>query len=183
MFTLMTCCLTAIAGGCKKQVIDADTTIPVPVYGKLQFLGAGFQHNGIYPKLNTCDSTGISPGLSWSAVPDGVKGYAITMHHYPPTGDKHVYWVVYNIPPDITSIPLGQTGAYSYGINTVNGKNMYTPPCSQGPGAKVYILTLYALSRQPTITQPASQVTMDVLLEAIKSAKMDTAVMSVTYTR
>jgi hypothetical protein len=34
-----------------------------------------------------------------------------------------------------------------------------------------------------TITQPASQVTKDVMLEAIKTAKHDTAVIRVTYAR
>lgn len=150
---------------------------------RLAFRGEGFSDNGTYPKLYTCDSTGISPSVKWDSVATGVKGFAVTMHHYPPTGDKHVYWVVYNIPPDVRSLPAGQPGAYSFGINTVNGRNQYSPPCSQGPGPKVYILTLYALSAQPVISKPASQVTMDVLLEAIRSVKVDSAVMNVTYTR
>lgn len=150
---------------------------------RLSFKGEGFSDNGNYLKLYTCDSTGISPAVKWDSVPAGVKGFAVTMHHYPPTGDKHVYWVVYNIPPDVRSLPAGQPGAYSFGINTVNSRNTYAPPCSQGPGPKVYILTLYALSAQPVISKPASQVTMDVLLEAIRSVKVDSAVMNVTYTR
>jgi phosphatidylethanolamine-binding protein (PEBP) family uncharacterized protein len=143
--------MLAIAGmteGCSKSASPADT---LPPAAALVFKGEGFLHNGTYPKLYTCDSSGISPGVSWESVPTGTKAFAITMHHYPPTGDKHVYWVVYNIPADIRSIPAGFTGVYSYGINTVNGRNTYTPPCSQGPGAKVYILTLYALQAQPVI--------------------------------
>ena len=169
--------------GCKKTGVVQEPAPSPPVFGKLVFQGAAFQNNGTYPKLHTCDSSGISPALNWSAVPAGVKGYAVTMHHYPPTGDKHVYWVLYNIPPDVTSIPQGLSGTYSFGINTVDRKNTYAPPCSQGPGPKAYILTLYALQAQPVISKPAPQVTMDVLLDAIRSAKLDTAVMNVTYTR
>jgi Raf kinase inhibitor-like YbhB/YbcL family protein len=172
--------LAAMTEGCSKSASPADS---LPPAAALVFKGEGFLHNGNYPKLYTCDSSGISPGVSWESVPTGTKTFAITMHHYPPTGDKHVYWVVYNIPADIRSIPAGFTGVYSYGINTVNGRNTYTPPCSQGPGAKVYILTLYALQAQPVISKPASQVTMDVLLDAIRTTKLDSAIMNVTYTR
>ena len=175
--------LALFISGCRKDSGSTDSQPTPPVTGKMVFQGAGFQNNGTYPKLYTCDSSGISPGLSWGSAPAGVKGYAVTMHHYPPTGDKHVYWVVYNIPSNVTSIPQGQSGLYSYGINTVDRKNTYAPPCSQGPGAKVYILTLYALSQNPTVSLPPAQVTMDVLLDAIRTSKLDTAVMNVTYTR
>lgn len=153
------------------------------VTGLMSFKGVGFEHNGMYPKLYTCDSTGVSPGLSWSNAPSATRSFAVTMHHYPPTGDKHVYWVVYNIPASVTNIPYGLTGSYSFGINTVNGKNIYAPPCSQGPGIKYYFLTLYALSEPPVIDKPASQITMDVFREAIKTRILDTAVMQVNYTR
>jgi len=182
--------LTIVLTGCIAVLMTAScsktSTSPGPVppaSARLVFKGEGFAHDGHYPKRYTCDSAGISPALSWESVPANARGFAITMHHYPPTGDKHVYWVVYNIPFDVRSLPAGQPGSFSFGINTVNSRNLYAPPCSQGPGAKVYILTLYALSAQPVIAKPAPQVTMDVLLDAIWATKLDTAVMSVTYTR
>ena len=145
--------------------------------------GVHFENNGNYPKLYTCDSTGISPALEWKNAPKNTKSFAITMHHYPRTGDKHVYWVVYNIPPTTTSITENQSGVYAYGKNTVNGRNTYTPPCSKGPGAKTYTITLYALSETPSINTPASQVTMDLLLKSIENIKLDSAVMNVHYSR
>jgi hypothetical protein len=65
----------------------------------------------------------------------------------------------------------------------VNGKNTYTPPCSQGPGAKIYVITVYALSEQPTITLAANKITMDVLLDAISTKTLAKSVLSVSYTR
>ena len=47
-----------------------------------------FVNNGAIAKLNTCDSLGISPQLAWNNAPVGTKGYAITMHHFPKTGEK-----------------------------------------------------------------------------------------------
>ena len=116
-------------------------------------------------------------------MPSGTKSVAVTMHHIPPEGGKHVYLVLYNIPLATISIPANVSGIGKMGINTVNGKNTYTPPCSQGPGAKTYILTAYALSAEPVITTTASVTTMDVLLDAIKTTTLGTSTLTVTYTR
>jgi phosphatidylethanolamine-binding protein (PEBP) family uncharacterized protein len=90
---------------------------------------------------------------------------------------------VFNIGPSVVEFPENSTNIGSWGINTVNGKNTYTPPCSQGPGAKIYVITVYALSDQPTITLAPNKITMDVLLEAISTKTLAKSVMSVTYTR
>ena len=105
------------------------------------------------------------------------------MHHIPAPGEKHVYIVLYNIPASVTSIPEAVSGIGLFGINTVNGKTSYTPPCSQGPGDKLYTLTVYALSSAPLFTVPQAQVTMDLLLSAISAKTLDTSVINVTYAR
>ncbi len=175
--------------GCQKSantniLIDPiPVTTPPTVANQLKFSGNGFVHNGTYPKLYTCDSLGISPGLQWSNAPSTTTSYAITMYTVPPTGDKHVYIVLYNIPSTTTSIPDNSKSIGLFGINTVDGKTTYTPPCSQGPGPKIYVLTLYALNAAPTISVAASQVTMDILYAGMKNKIVDSAVMSVTYTR
>jgi phosphatidylethanolamine-binding protein (PEBP) family uncharacterized protein len=153
------------------------------IANQLKFSGNGFVHNGTYPKLYTCDSLGISPGVQWSNAPTATKSFALTMYTIPPTGDKHVYIVLYNIPATTSSIPDNSKNIGIFGINTVDGKTTYTPPCSQGPGAKIYVLTLYALSDLPVITVPNTKVTMDILLAGMKDKILDSAVMSVTYTR
>ncbi len=153
------------------------------IANQIKFSGNGFAHNGLYPKLYTCDSVGVSPGLQWSNAPSATTNYAITMHTIPPTGEKHVYIVLYNIPATAISIPDNSKSTGIFGINTVDGKTTYTPPCSQGPGAKIYVLTLYALNAPPNITVPNTQVTMDILLAGMKNKIVDSAVMSVTYTR
>ncbi|MBC7616220.1 MAG: YbhB/YbcL family Raf kinase inhibitor-like protein [Pedobacter sp.] len=142
-----------------------------------------FVNNGTFPKLYTCDSTGISPTVSWKNAPVGTNAYAITMHTIPPTGDKHVYIVLYNLPANLSSIAQGVSNTGVFGINTVNGKMSYTPPCSQGPGAKIYIITVYALSKQPVISVAPSAVSMDVLLSAMSGITLGTSTITVSYTR
>ena len=174
-------------GGCSKGASSGTSTIDSVVIAKqLVFTGNGFVNNGAYPKIFTCDSSGFSPGLQWSNAPAGTTSYAITMHHYPPgypTESKHVYLVLYNIPSSVTSLINNSKSIGSFGVNTVDSKNAYTPPCSQGPGAKTYILTLYALSAAPTISVAAPQITMDVMLAAIRGKILDSTIMNVTYTR
>jgi phosphatidylethanolamine-binding protein (PEBP) family uncharacterized protein len=177
---------------CNKSTVSLDTSNPTPsnnvpvIASQLKFTGNGFAHNGIYPKMYTCDSTGVFPGLQWSNAPASTTNYVVTMHHYPPTyptEDKHVYIVLYNIPSTISALPDNSKSIGTFGINTVDKKNAYTPPCSQGPGAKVYILTLYALNAAPSISVAAAQVTMDVVMAGIRNKIVDSAVMSVTYSR
>jgi phosphatidylethanolamine-binding protein (PEBP) family uncharacterized protein len=162
---------------------DSNLVTSPIIANQIKFNGNGFAHNGLYPKLYTCDSIGVSPGLQWSNAPSTTTNYAITMYTIPPTGEKHVYIVLYNIPATATSIPDNSKSIGIFGINTVNGKTTYTPPCSQGAGAKIYVLTLYALNALPTFSVPSSQVTMAILQASMKNKIVDSAVMSVTYTR
>jgi phosphatidylethanolamine-binding protein (PEBP) family uncharacterized protein len=128
---------------------------------ELKLNGIGFDDKGQFPKEYTCDSSGISPALSWKGRPKGTESYVLTMHHFDPTGNKHVYWVLYNIPANVQSLPSNASGIGSMGINTVNRRNAYAPPCSKGPGPKQYLITLYAVSKQVLSGNAQGMITMD----------------------
>ena len=162
--------------GCKKDSVTPATSI-------LTLQSSAFLDNGTLPKEYTCDGTSASPPLNWINAPSGTKSFAITMHHIPGPGERHEYLILYNIPPNIISIPTSVSSVGLFGINTVNGKTQYAPPCSQGPGAKLYVLTVYALSAEPVISVPQNSVTMDVLIKATSNITLGTAVINVFYTR
>lgn len=164
---------------CKK---DSSTTTQTTT-STLEAFSTAFVNNGAFPKLYTCDSTGLSPTISWKNAPTGTNAYAVTMHTIPPTGEKHVYLVLYNLPATLSSIPQAVSNTGTFGMNTVNGKMTYSPPCSQGPGAKIYVITVYALSKQPVISVAPSAVTMDVLLSAMSGITLGTSTLTVSYTR
>ena len=166
---------------CKKE--GTSTTTSTTTVSTLEAYSTAFVNNGTYPTIYTCDGSGISPTISWKNAPTGTNAYAITMHHIPAPGEKHVYLVLYNLPSTLSSIPQGASNTGTFGLNTVNGGLSYTPPCSQGPGAKTYIITVYALSKQPTITGAANTVSMDVLLSAISGITLGSSTITVTYTR
>ena len=141
-----------------------------------------FSNNGPFAKLYTCDSLGISPQLAWRNAPAGTKGYAITMHHFPKSGEKLAYIVLYDIAANINYLPAGSTNTGIWGMNSHSNKTGYAPPCSKGPGAKKYSITIYALSEQPKFVNTYS-VKIDQLLAAINGHVLDSAVLTVQHTR
>ena len=137
---------------------------------------------GAMPVAFTCDGQSQSPSLAWTRGPTGTVGYAIAMHHIPGPGDTHWYWVVYNIPSTTTKVLASGPAPGTVGTNSVNNQLAYAPPCSKGPGIKVYTLTVYALSASPSFPSGTS-VSRDVLLEAIKPITLASSSIDVTYDR
>ncbi len=138
---------------------------------------------GILPAEYTCDGVASTLALSWSGAPAGTTSFAVIMHHVASPTDIHWYWVVYDIPADVTSLPKNMHGVGMLGTNSVNDRTEYTPPCSKGPGPKVYTYTVYALSAEPQLSVSPSQVTRQVLLDAIMDITLTSAELHVTYTR
>jgi phosphatidylethanolamine-binding protein (PEBP) family uncharacterized protein len=178
IFKIIPLLLLSFLFSCKKETVDA-TIVPSTLTAE----STAFTNNGTLPTKYTCDGASVSPPIAWKDAPAGTKSFAVIMHHIPPTGDNHVYMLVYNIPSSISSLAEKSANVGLYGVNTVNGKTEYSPPCSQGPGAKLYVMTVYALSAEPVLGGVQSKVTRDILLAAISKTTLGTAVMNVNYTR
>jgi phosphatidylethanolamine-binding protein (PEBP) family uncharacterized protein len=138
---------------------------------------------GTLPADYTCDGSNSTLPLAWSSAPEGTASYAVVMHHVDPEGLVKVYWVLYDIPADITSLAKNTSGIGTLGLNTLNDQQAYAAPCSQGPGDKTYTYTVYALSAEPQFSVPASQVTREVLLAAMQGITLDSAELNVIYSR
>jgi len=139
--------------------------------------------DSLLPKEYTCDGASATLPLEWSGFPEGTKFFALIMHHEVSATDIHWYWVLYNIPLTAQSLEKNTTGIGTLGNNSVNGNIGYAPPCSQGPGAKSYVYTIYALSEPIALTIPASEVNREILLEAIKNITLSSATLTVVYSR
>lgn len=159
---------------------SGDTAAP-PVDG-FKLTSPAFVDGGTLPAEFTCDGVGHSPALAWSGAPAGTQGFALLMTTLAKDGQKW-NWVLYNLPASTTSVAVGQTNVGSFGL-TSDGPNLaYYPPCSQGPGAKTYTFTVFALSGAPTLPAQAKSVTGAVLTEAMKPLTLGSASLSVSYTR
>jgi phosphatidylethanolamine-binding protein (PEBP) family uncharacterized protein len=140
------------------------------------------QDGGNLPAEFTGDGAGSTLPLSWTGTPAGTKEFALIMDHAAPDNAIKSYWVAWNIPASKSGIVKNEKdfGKLGFGFR---GQVGYEPPHSKGPGPKLYVLTLYALSDflQPTLS--ASQTTREVLLEAMKGKVLATASLRVVYTR
>lgn len=158
---------------------DAETdAAPLPFV----LTSASFQDKGTLPATYTCDGAGTSPPLAWSGVPKGTQELALVMSTMARDGKKW-NWVLYRIPTTARELVPGETKVGTFGI-TSDGPNLaYSPPCSQGPGAKEYTFTLFALGAAASVPAQPSQVTGAVLEEAAGKALLASTSLTVSYTR
>jgi Raf kinase inhibitor-like YbhB/YbcL family protein len=101
-----------------------------------------------------CGGSNRSPQLSWSGAPDGTRSFALMMFDPDaPTGSGFWHWVVINIPPTVTELPLDAGKAASaklpagaLQVRTDFGTPGYGGPCPPvGAHPHRYIFTLHAV--------------------------------------
>jgi phosphatidylethanolamine-binding protein (PEBP) family uncharacterized protein len=139
-------------------------------------------NGGALPMEFTGDGSGATLPLTWKGAPAGTRGFALIMDHLAPGDVMKHYWTMWDIPATTTSLPKNVQGIGKIGTS-FKGQIGYEPPHSQGPGAKTYVLTVYALSAPLQITQPPREVNRDVLIEAMKGKVLASASLDVVYTR
>ena len=101
-----------------------------------------------------CTGQNVSPALEWRAAPAGTQSFAVTVYDPDaPTGSGWWHWVVYDIPPAVTSLPAGAGDANGEGLpagavegRTDFGSQSYGGPCPpKGDKPHRYVFTVYAL--------------------------------------
>lgn len=140
-------------------------------------------NGGVLPADYTCDGMGSTPALEWSSPPAGTQAYALLMSTLPGDGSTKWNWVLYNIPIGGTTLARDSDGIGTLGFGSDGPVPGYQAPCSQGPGAKVYTFTLYALSANVSITLPPEQVNGAVVQTAIAPVTLASASLSLSVTR
>jgi Raf kinase inhibitor-like YbhB/YbcL family protein len=92
----------------------------------------------------TCHGEGKYPGLHWSGAPAGTKSLAVVMDDAAAPITPYIYWIVFNIGPQTTSIQAGQIPAGARQARNSKGTIGYDPPCPVGRD-HYYRFTVYAL--------------------------------------
>ncbi len=141
------------------------------------------EEGGQLPKDYTCDGSSATLPLKWGGEPANTMSFALVMYTIPNPGESHWYWVLYNISSSVHELVKNVSGAGTLGNNSVNHETKYAPPCSKGPGPKLYTYTIYALSSPPRFTIPTAGVSRDVLLAAIQDRTLGRADLNVFYSR
>lgn len=168
--------------GCSQNSADDTTATPAETAAFTLASDVGID-GGTLPTEYTCDGNGSTPALSWSNEPIGTLEYALMMTTLPGDGTTRWNWVLYHIPATTTGLAKNVSGVGTLGTGGHGTTMAYDPPCSQGPGPKVYTFTLYALSGSPSLTVSPEEVTGEVLTNAISSMIIGTAALNLSYSR
>ncbi len=150
--------------------------------GKLPMLAVtsrSVNANGFVSIDCTCDGKAHSPAVSWSNAPAATQSFAISLWHTAPDKEKS-YWLLYNIPSNVTTVPEGSREIGTIGLND-RRRAEYDPMCSKGPGAKSYHITVYALSAE--LKFASGKADRAALLDAIKNVTIAEGTLDFQYER
>jgi Raf kinase inhibitor-like YbhB/YbcL family protein len=116
------------------------------------------------PARYTCEDRDVSPPLAWSGVPSRARSLALIVDD-PDAPDPAapqrtwVHWVLYNLPPDVTSLADGIGASFLNGARAGRndfGRARYGGPCPP-VGRHRYFFKLYALDTVlPELNKPTA---------------------------
>ncbi|MDA7511301.1 YHYH protein, partial [Verrucomicrobia bacterium] len=129
----------------------------------------------------TCEGAGVSPSVQWTNAPIGTESFAILVTE--PNGPDKWWWMVYDIPNEVSSLQENETSIGTLGTNSVKNELGYEPPCFQGSGTHTYRYTLYALSVVNPILEAPENMTRASFLEAVSGVTIATAEFDAGWTR
>jgi Raf kinase inhibitor-like YbhB/YbcL family protein len=132
----------AAPGG--KEDIPMSITVESPAFGPGEKI----------PTKHTGDGEDVSPALSWSGAPAKTKELALIMDDPDaPVAEPWVHWVLYKIPPGVSSLEEGvaRSETLSEPSGAMQGKNSWDeigymgPAPPRGHGVHHYHFKVYAL--------------------------------------
>ena len=131
----------------------------------------------------TSDGIGVSPPIEWSGAPDGTKSFAINLYRV--NVDKNAesswtssYWVLYNIPSDVTHLEKGEKAIGIEGLND-RSKRGYDPLNAKQRGINDYHITVYALSQM--LEFETDKITRRAMLDAIDDVTLASGTLDFRY--
>lgn len=166
-----------VFGRCQAQTRGGQTS-------DLRITSTAFQDGGIIPRQYTCDGKDASPPLAWAGVPAEAKSLALIVDDPDAPVGTWVHWVVFNIPPDVLSLPerIPQastlTNGAQQGVNSWNRLG-YGGPCPPR-GQHRYFFKLYALD---VSLNPQSRMNKAQVLGAMRGHVLAETQIMGTYSR
>ena len=113
---------------------------------------SAFPNGSEIPRKYTCAGENVSPGLSWSEVPNQARALALIAEDPDAPAGTWTHWVMWNIPAHATSLSEGVAPSHESLPNGARqGKNDfgrigYGGPCPPPGRPHRYFFRLYALS-------------------------------------
>jgi Raf kinase inhibitor-like YbhB/YbcL family protein len=175
--------LGALLGGCSQE---AALSTAAPTGGTtvdFNLTSPAFANGEAIPPQYTCDGRDISPPLQWSEPPPATGGLALIADDPDAPVGTWVHWVVYDLPPDLRSLPEAVPAGADLPQGGRHGQNSwkrtdYGGPCPPG-GTHRYFFKLYALDSRLDLDAGATKAQ---LLKAMQGHVLAQAELMGTYT-
>jgi Raf kinase inhibitor-like YbhB/YbcL family protein len=151
----------------------------------MQLTTPAFNEGDTIPIVHTGDGKDTSPPLSWSGVPENTKSFALICDDPDAPIGTWVHWVLFNIPPDQTSLAEGISTKGVLPDGSRQGKNGWGNLGYRGPAPPKgkphrYYFKLYALDATLSLDSGA---TKDQVVAAMKGHIMAEAQLMGHYGR
>lgn len=181
--TTYSCSATATNSAGTGAASNAVSVTPVAASSAFALSSPAVASDGLLPAAYTCDGPGSSPALAWVNPPPGTQQFALLLTTVDAAGTTKWNWVLHDLPGTLRSLARDALGPGTAGVGSDGPFVGYQPPCSQGPGAKSYTFTLYALSGAPSLGGAATPVAGATLAAAVAPITLGSATLTVSYTR
>ncbi len=171
------------------ETSSADEAPPPTPPGGFALTSSAVTYGKPIPEIHTGDGVDLSPPLAWRNPPDGVQSFALICEDPDSPGGTWVHWVLFNIPADTRSLPLGlprmgrlpsPPGAVQGATSWPSGSPGYRGPAPPPGEPHRYFFRLHALD---TTLELEPGIKADKLREAMAGHVLGTAELMGTYQR
>lgn len=152
--------------------------------GTLVVTSTAFDEGGTIPAEYTCTGANTAPPLAWTGAPEGTASFAIIVDDPDaPREGGFDHWVMYDVPPDVTSFPAGSDAEALGAVAGANGTGGTTfigscPPPGDEPHR--YRYHVYALD---TTLELAEGATKQQVLDAMEGQVLADGVLTGLFGR
>ena len=144
----------ALLGGC--GLIGSPKSVQVDVPNRMTVTSPDVTPQGVMGLAYTCHGAGTYPGIHWSNAPAGTKSLAVVVDDSAAPITPYIYWIVFDIGPQTTSIQPGEIPAGARQARNSKGSVGYDPPCPMNQSHS-YRFTVYALGSRLRLPAGASE--------------------------
>lgn len=144
-----------------------------------------FANHQPIPVKYTCEGENLSPPLQFISIPSNAKSLVLLVDDPDAPHGTFDHWVVWNIPPHVTSLSEGARGLFNQGSQVQQGRNgfgklIYQGPCPPKGHPHHYYFKLYALNTMLDLGEEATKRDVE---KAMQGHILDQAQLVGTYKR
>ena len=129
----------------------------------MKITSSAFHEGSNIPSKFTCDGSDASPPLQITGVPSEAKSLVLIADDPDAPSGLFTHWLVWNIPPQTSSIAEGSAPKGVHGANDF-GKSGYGSPCPPS-GTHRYSFKIFALDRALELRSGAKRSQVDAAMK------------------